>query len=46
MRTLRLEKIPPKYEKKRHRNVDDDEDSDEDQIEKYFAEDDSTRLFA
>ena len=45
MRALCLEKVPPKYEKKKHRNVD-DEDSDEDQIDKYFAEDDSTRLFA
>lgn len=46
MRALTLEKIPPKYEKKRHRNLDDDEDSDGDQIEKFYAEDDSTRLFA
>ena len=42
MRTLVLEKEPPKYEKKRAK----DEDSDDDIPESYFAEDDTIKIFA
>ena len=42
MRTLRLEKEPPKYAKKRHR---DDDSEDEFPLE-YLDEDDTIRLYA